>query len=94
MVNYSNVVDPSPRAPPSRGLLLACHEVVTCQPASPLYNVNHGLAAAGGGLHAAGLVAAATGAGFLCETFFARCERGAGQACPERLVYFPKAAEQ
>ncbi|MFF3646667.1 acetolactate synthase large subunit [Streptomyces sp. NPDC002564] len=47
-----------------------------------------GAAVRGGGLAAAGRIAAATGAKLLCETFPARLERGAGRTPVERLGYF------
>jgi len=40
------------------------------------------------------LVAAATGSSLLCETFFARVDRGGGRASPERLIYFPTEAQK
>lgn len=43
-------------------------------------------------MHAAGLVAAATGATLLASTSFARMDRGAGRPCPTRLPYFPQEA--
>ncbi|HEU4728315.1 MAG TPA: acetolactate synthase large subunit [Kofleriaceae bacterium] len=44
------------------------------------------------GLKAAARIAAATGAGLLCETFTARLERGAGLPAVERLPYFSEPA--
>ncbi len=44
------------------------------------------------GLTWAGRIAAATGADLICETFFARMERGAGLPAPVRLPYFPDEA--
>ena len=40
------------------------------------------------GLHAAGRVAAGTGARIACDTFAPRCQRGAGRAEVERIPYF------
>jgi acetolactate synthase I/II/III large subunit len=40
------------------------------------------------GLHAAGRVAAATGARIACDTFAPRCQRGAGRVEVERIPYF------
>src|ERR1700761_7894752 len=40
------------------------------------------------GLHAAGRVAAATGARIVCDTFAPRCQRGAGRVRVERIPYF------
>ena len=45
-----------------------------------------------GALHAAGRVAAATGAKLICETFAARIQRGAGRVAVERLPYFGEMA--
>lgn len=47
-----------------------------------------------GGLHSAGLIAAATGARLLCENAFARVDRGAGLPHCTRLPYFPQEAAQ
>jgi acetolactate synthase I/II/III large subunit len=44
------------------------------------------------GLRLAGRIAAATGADLLCDTFFARMERGGGLPSPTRLPYFPDQA--
>jgi acetolactate synthase-1/2/3 large subunit len=41
-----------------------------------------------GGLHAAGRIAAATGARLLCDTFTPRIQRGAGRVAVERIPYF------
>jgi len=43
-------------------------------------------------LHAAARIAAATGARLICETFFARLQRGAGRPAIERLPYFAESA--
>jgi acetolactate synthase-1/2/3 large subunit len=40
------------------------------------------------GLHAAGRIAAATGARISCDTFAPRCQRGAGRVEIERIPYF------
>jgi acetolactate synthase I/II/III large subunit len=40
------------------------------------------------GLHAAGRIAAATGARIACDTFAPRCQRGAGRVEVERIPYF------
>jgi acetolactate synthase-1/2/3 large subunit len=48
--------------------------------------------AAGGALASAGRIAAHTGAQLLCESAFARLDRGAGLPCPARLPYFPEDA--
>ncbi len=40
------------------------------------------------GLHAAGRVAAATGARIVCDTFAPRCQRGIGRVEIERIPYF------
>ncbi len=40
------------------------------------------------GLHAAGRIAAATGARIACDTFAPRCQRGAGRVKLERIPYF------
>ncbi|MFT3803843.1 MAG: acetolactate synthase large subunit [Burkholderiaceae bacterium] len=40
------------------------------------------------GLHAAGRIAAATGARIACDTFAPRCQRGAGRVEIERIPYF------
>ena len=42
----------------------------------------------GGGLEAAGRIAAASGARLACDTFTARLERGAGRVALERIPYF------
>ncbi|MEN3950176.1 acetolactate synthase large subunit [Iodidimonas sp. SYSU 1G8] len=44
------------------------------------------------GLMLAGRIAAATGADLLCDTFFARMERGGGLPQPAKLPYFPDQA--
>jgi acetolactate synthase-1/2/3 large subunit len=44
------------------------------------------------GLHLAGRIAAACGAQLICETFFARMERGGSLPAPVRLPYFPDQA--
>jgi len=44
------------------------------------------------GLRLAGRIAAATGADLLCDTFFARMERGGGLPIATQLPYFPDAA--
>ena len=44
------------------------------------------------GLTLAGRIATATGADLLCDTFFARMERGAGLPAATRLPYFPDQA--
>jgi len=51
-----------------------------------------GDATRGAGLAAAGRIAQATGARWLCETFPTRLERGAGVPAVERLAYFGEAA--
>jgi len=43
-------------------------------------------------LHAAGRIAAATGARLICEVFPTRLQRGAGRVAVERLPYFAEAA--
>jgi acetolactate synthase-1/2/3 large subunit len=43
-------------------------------------------------LHAAGRIAAKTGARLICEVFPARLQRGAGRVATERLPYFAEAA--
>src|SRR6202041_2008780 len=40
------------------------------------------------GLHAAGRIAATTGARIACDTFAPRCQRGAGRVEVERIPYF------
>jgi acetolactate synthase-1/2/3 large subunit len=40
------------------------------------------------GLHAAGRIAATTGARIACDTFAPRCQRGAGRVKVERIPYF------
>jgi len=45
-------------------------------------------------LAAAGLIARATGARIICETFPARLQRGAGRVAVERLPYFAEQAEE
>src|SRR5262249_7845076 len=40
------------------------------------------------GLHAAGRIAATTGARIACDTFAPRCQRGAGRVAVERIPYF------
>ncbi|HQZ33051.1 MAG TPA: acetolactate synthase large subunit [Ilumatobacteraceae bacterium] len=47
-----------------------------------------GAALRGGGLVAAGRIAAATGAHLFCDTFAPRLERGAGRVMVDRLPYF------
>mmetsp|Transcript_15173 Transcript_15173/g.40025 ORF Transcript_15173/g.40025 Transcript_15173/m.40025 type:complete len:660 (-) Transcript_15173:497-2476(-) len=59
-----------------------------------LYLGGDALLEEGGALEAAGLVAAATGSSLLSETFFARVDRGAGRASPDRLIYFPAEAQK
>ncbi len=44
------------------------------------------------GLILAGRIAAACGAHLICDTFFARMERGEGLPAPKRLPYFPEQA--
>ena len=51
-----------------------------------------GRACRGEELRAAGRIAAGTGAKFLCETFPARLERGAGIPAPERIAYLGELA--
>ncbi len=46
-----------------------------------------------GGLEAAGRIAATTGTRVFADRYAARMERGAGVFAPERLPYFPEAAE-
>jgi acetolactate synthase-1/2/3 large subunit len=45
-------------------------------------------------LDEAGRIVAATGSRLICETFFARMERGAGRVAPERLPYFAEMATE
>ncbi|KAL6753211.1 thiamine diphosphate-binding protein [Haematococcus lacustris] len=59
-----------------------------------LYLAGEAALQAGGALHAAGLVAAATGASLMCENAFARVDRGAGLPVLTRLPYFPQESEQ
>lgn len=47
-------------------------------------------ACAGGALESCGRIAAATGAALICETAFARLDRGAGLPALQRLPYFPQ----
>ena len=51
-----------------------------------------GTALSENGLKCAGRIAAATGADLMCETFFARMERGRDLPAPARLPYFPDEA--
>ncbi len=52
-----------------------------------------GSALLGRGLDAAGRLAASTGARILTNRFFSRMERGRNRFAPERIPYFPEAAE-
>jgi len=46
------------------------------------------------GLHAAGRIAAATGARLMCDTFTARIQRGAGRVMVDRMPYFSEQIEE
>jgi acetolactate synthase-1/2/3 large subunit len=56
--------------------------------------VGSGTEGAHSGLHAAGVVAALTGAILYCENAFARIDRGAGRPMIRRLPYFPEDARR
>lgn len=60
-------------------------------PAHTLHRPAYLPAPAGGVLLSCGRVAAATGAALLCESAFARLDRGAGLPNVQRLPYFPQA---
>jgi acetolactate synthase I/II/III large subunit len=97
-VSWSEGAQPAatePAQPPGADPLLAPEvlEVLeVLRSGEPTMILVGGDATRGSGLAAAGRIAEATGARWLCETFPTRLQRGAGVPAVERLAYFAEAA--
>ncbi len=84
------VARPARRAPRPECVGEAARILRAAEPAGLFLS---GSALLGRGLDAAGRLAAATGVRVLSSRFFSRMERGRGRFAPERIPYFPEAAE-